>query len=100
MTGFVFQEDLFATVRRMSWKGAREATGSQNESVIKLLFHFIIIISYYFSQIDDKNSTKMVMDMKNCSQSGGVSNIPIVLLVISKVFLCIIHKIESFLLTR
>ena len=68
--------------------------------VIKLLFHFIIIISYYFSQIDDKNSTKMVMDMKNCSQTGGVSNIPIVLLVISKLFLCVIHKIESFLLTE
>ena len=32
--------------------------------VIKLLFHFIIIISYYFSQIDDKNSTKMVMIWK------------------------------------
>ena len=68
----------------MSWKGAREATGSQNESVMKLLLHFIIIISYYFSQIDDKNSTKR--DMKNCSQNGGVSNIPIVLLVISKLF--------------
>lgn len=51
---------------------------------MKLLLHFIIIISYYFSQRDDKNSTKM--DMKNCSQSGGVSNIPIVLLVISKLF--------------
>lgn len=68
----------------MSWKAAREATGSQNESVMKLLLHFIIIILYYFSQRDDKNSTKM--DMKNCSQSGGVSNIPIVLLVISKLF--------------
>lgn len=68
----------------MSWEGAREATGSQNESVMKLLPHFIIIISYYFSKRDDKNSTKM--DMKNCSQSGGVSNIPIVLLVISKLF--------------
>lgn len=68
----------------MSWKAAREATGSQNESVMKLLLHFVIIILYYFSQRDDKNSTKM--DMKNCSQSGGVSNIPIVLLVISKLF--------------
>lgn len=97
MSGFVFHEDLFATVRRMSWKGAREATGSQNESkeVIISFYHYYFIL--FLS--DDKNSTKMVMDMKNCSQTGGVSNIPIVLLVISKLFLCIIHKIESFLLT-
>ena len=48
MSGFVFHEDLFATVRRMSWKGAREATGSQNESkeVIISFYHYYFILLY------------------------------------------------------